>query len=387
MKKIDCRFWTMKDIYEISKSSIQSDWRGIVFKNVSVQYGKSPNCELCWRKSDCEVGKRYRSFTTVVFSFYNKNSFPIYTEFVKEIVAIRDDGVQLGQTNCDICKGVFEEEYFVPNNDTIMPKSTQERLIVFDDVVLNGQRISRLDYRGKIYARYEECNWGYASYSLLTNELLTNGSLNYIQRINEEYEIRKRDKLYEKSRKLMSELEVFLYKRNELPVTYKEFTALTIKIQGHIKELTELNKRDKLELDSHIEQYKISVKKPFTEDLPIFIKTDSFKILPPEQNITPEDFEHYVAAHFLKNGYKAEVTRYVLDGGIDIVLTKDKKLYGVQCKYLSPKRCVDTVDMLHFLGALVNMRADGGFFVTTGKITSAGQDIAKRNGITIIIAD
>ena len=86
----------------------------------------------------------------------------------------------------------------------------------------------------------------------------------------------------------------------------------------------------------------------------------------------------------MKNGYKAEVTRYLLDGGIDIVLAKDEKLYGVQCKYLSPKRSVDTVDMLHFLGALVNMRADGGFFVTTGKITSAGQDIAKRNGITII---
>ena len=377
----------MNNIYEISKPSIQSDWRGIVFKNVSVQYGKGSNCELCWHKVDCEIRKLHRSFTIVVFSFYNKNSFPIYTEFVKEIVAIRDDRVQIGQTNHNICKAIFEEEYSVPNNDTIMPNSTQKRLIVFDDSLLDGQKISSLDYRGKIYARYEECNWGYASYSFLTNELLTNGSLNYIQRINEEYEIRKRDRLYKKPRKLMSELEVFLYKRNELPTTYKEFITLTTKIQGHIKELTELNKQNKLELDSHIEQYKISAEKPFAEDLPIFIKADSFKILPPEQNITPEDFEHYVAAYFLKNGYKTEVTRYVLDGGIDIVLTKDKKIFGVQCKYLLPERYVDTVDMLHFLGALVNMRADGGFFVTTGKITSTGQGIAGRNGITIIIAN
>ena len=94
---------------------------------------------------------------------------------------------------------------------------------------------------------------------------------------------------------------------------------------------------------------------------------------------------HNVAAQFLKNGYKTEVTRFLLDGGVDIVLKKDEMLFGVQCKYLSHNRFVDTVDMLHFLGVLVNMQADGGFFVTTGKITAAGQDIAIRNGINIII--
>ena len=376
----------MKDIYEISKSSIQSDWRGIIFKDVSIYYNAVPKCESCSEfKISGSKEQRTNTFTLVVFTFYNSNSFPIYTDFVDKIVAIDSNNEQIDPIDYEfICKQLFEFKLYIHNNNSIMPKSVQKRFVMYSNSFSPQNPIVRLDYRGCIYSKYESCNWGYFSYNIETKELLTNGSLNYIQRINEEYEIRKRDKLYEKSRKLMSELEVFLYKRNELPVTYKEFTALTIKIQGHIKELTELNKRDKLELDSHIEQYKISVEKPFTEDLPVFIKTDSFKILPPEQNITPEDFEHYVAAHFLKNGYKAEVTRYLLDGGIDIVLAKDEKLYGVQCKYLSPKRCVDTVDMLHFLGALVNMRADGGFFVTTGKITSAGQDIAKRNGITII---
>ena len=266
-----------------------------------------------------------------------------------------------------------------------MPYSTQKRFVLFENAFSEDKPIQKLDYRGCIYSRYEACNWGYFSYNIETHELLTNGSLVYIQKINEEYELRKRDRLYEKPRKLMSELEVLLHKRNELPTTYKNFAALTVKIQGHIKELTELNKRNNLGLDCHIEQYQLGIEKPFAEDLPIFIKADSFSILPSEKDMTPEEFEHYVAAQFLRNGYETEVTRFLLDGGVDIVLKKDEMLFGVQCKYLSHNRFVDTVDMLHFLGVLVNMRADGGFFVTTGKITAAGQDIAIRNGINIII--
>lgn len=375
----------MNDIYEISKPSIQSDWRGIVFENVSVKINELPDCENCWCKSSCGIPEYDKNFAVVTFSFYNTNSFPIYSEFVNDMVAIRTDGEQIGQTHYDICKGFFEQKYRIHNNNTIMPYSTQKRLIIFDNVFDDERKLIRLDYRGKIYSRYEECNWGYVSYNLQTGELLTNGSLNYIQKINEEQEKRKREKLYKKPYKLISELEVLLYKRNDIPVTYKDFVSLTIKAQGHLKELTELNKHNKLGLDTEIEQFKSRMEKTFSEETVVFKKLTTLSIKSPEQNITPEEFEHYVAAHFSESGYKAEVTRYVLDGGIDIVLTKGGKTYGVQCKYLLPERYVDTVDMLHFLGALINMRADGGFFVTTGKITVAGNDIANRNGITIIL--
>lgn len=376
----------MNDIYEISKPSIQSDWRGVQFKDVSVCYNVIPKCESCSEfKINGSKEQRTDSFTIVVFTFYNSNSFPIYTDFVDKITAIRSDGVQIDPIDHElICKELFEFKLNIHNGSTIMPYSTQKRFVLYENAFSSNNPIIKLDYRGCIYSKYETCNWGYFSYNIETHELLTNGSLVYIQKINEEYDKRKREKLYQKPYKLISELEVLLYKRNELPTTYKDFVTLTAKIQGLIKELTELNKMNNLGLDSHIEQYQIGIEKPFTEDLPIFIKTDSFRILPSEQDITPEEFEHYVAAQFLKNGYKTEVTRYVLDGGVDIVLKKDEMIYGVQCKYLLHNRFVDTVDMLHFLGALVNMRADGGYFVTTGKITSAGQDIAARNGITII---
>ncbi len=377
----------MKDIYELSKPSIQPDWRGVLFKDVSIYYNVMPKCENCHEFSVTGSHNPYnKKFTLVIFTLYNSNSFPIYTDFVDKTVAIRSDGHQIDPMNYNIsCKQLFETKFYIHNSDTLMPNSTQKRLVVYDNMFDNGLSIVKLEYRGCIYSKYESCNWGYFSYNIETKELLTNGSLNYVKRINNEYEKRKHDKLYQKPYKLISELEVLIYKRNDLPTTYKEFVSLTTKAQGHIKELTELNKRNRLGLDDEIEQFKSLMEKTFSEDTAVFKKMAAFKINSPEHNITPEEFEHYVASQFIKLGYKAEVTRYVLDGGIDIILSKSGKTYGVQCKYLLPERFVDTVDMLHFLGALVNMRADGGFFVTTGKITASGNDIADRNGITIII--
>ncbi|MBE6845244.1 MAG: restriction endonuclease [Ruminococcus sp.] len=371
----------MRNIDEISKASIQDDWRGIVFENVEVNYKTKPHCEECSAKTNCEMCKCQKSFTVVIFSFFNKNEFPIYTDFVNSIVAIREDNVQIAQATYSICKSALEKNYSIPNDNTIMPNAKQKRLIVFNNV-FDENKISKLDYRGKIYAKYEECNWGYLSYNLHTKELYTNGSLEYVRRINDEYIKRKQDKLLEKPYKLMSELEVLIYKRNQLPTTYKDFVTLTAKIQADIKELEVLNSDNDLYLDDDILKFINAIKPDYIETT--FKKVKPIDIRSPKEKVTPEEFEYYVADKFSQIGYETSVTRYVIDGGIDIELKKDNKLYGVQCKYLAPNRYVDTVDMLHFLGALVNMRADGGFFVTTGKFTATGYEIAKRNGITTI---
>jgi len=376
----------LNDIYEISIPSIQSDWRGIVFKNVGIYYNSAPKCELCHGFNlNCEDKKQGKLYTMVIYTLYNKNAFPIYTDFVNNIAAIRSDSMQIDPLSANSpCKESFESDWRIRDSDTVMPYSTQRRVVIYDNVFNDELPIIKLDYRGCIYSKYEKCNWGYASYNVQTNELLTNGSLKYIQRINEEYEKRKRDKLLAKPYKLLSELEVMVYKRNCLPTTYKEFSSLTAKAKGHIKELTELNKLYQLGLDDEIEKFSNSLDSQFSDTYAVFDRLKTFKINLPEYEITPEEFEHYVAEKFIKNGYTAEVTRYAIDGGIDIVLSKKNKIYGVQCKLLSENRFVDTVDMLHFLGALVDMRADGGYFVTTGKITAAGCEIADRNGITII---
>lgn len=44
-------------------------------------------------------------------------------------------------------------------------------------------------------------------------------------------------------------------------------------------------------------------------------------------------FEEEVAKVFQKNGYEASVTKKTGDGGVDIIMYKDKKKYIVQCKH------------------------------------------------------
>ena len=107
----------MNDIYEISKPSIQLDWRGIQFKDVSVRYNAIPKCESCSEfKINGSKEQRTESFTIVVFTFYNSNSFPIYTDFVDKITAVRSDGVQIDPIDHEfICKELFEFKLNVYN--------------------------------------------------------------------------------------------------------------------------------------------------------------------------------------------------------------------------------------------------------------------------------
>lgn len=371
----------MTDIYEISKPSIQDDWRGIRI-SAEVVYDFPLDCTKCSNNATC-----YRAFkkeyTVVVFTLKNKNAFPIYTDFVDNIIAVHDNGTQHSSINNALpnCAVTFERATLIHSGNNLMPYAVQKRAALFDNSVTN---IQRLEYRGKIYGRYEECNWGFLSYDVNTNELTTNGSLEYIARINEEHDRRKLERLLVKPQKLISELNVLIYKRNTLPQTYKDFAAITSKAYGKLKELEEYTNLNCIDFSDVI--YDFSKQLETTEPAPskIFKEPSRVRIHTPEEELSPEEFEHYVAAEFTAAGYKTDVTKYSGDGGIDIIMYRENKTYGVQCKMLSPDRFVDTADILCFLGALVNMRADGGFFVTTGKFTVNGTNIAENNGIRLI---
>lgn len=370
----------MNDIYEISQPSIQDDWRGIKM-SAEVIYDCPLDCSKCFRNSACDNANI--NYTVVVFTLKNKNSFPIYTDFIDSIIAVDNRGAQHSSINNSFyeCNVIFEKSAHIHSGSNLMPYAVQKRAALFDSSVRD---IQKLEYRGKIYGRYEECNWGYLSYDMNTNELTTNGSLEYIARINEEHDRRKLERLLVKPQKLISELNVLIYKRNTLPQTYKEFAALTTKASGKLKELEELTNLNGLDFSDVIADF--SKQLETTEPAPskIFKEPGRVRIHTPEEELSPEEFEHYVAKEFAAAGYKTDVTRYSGDGGIDIIMYRDNKTYGVQCKMLSPDRFVDTTDMLCFLGALVNMRADGGFFVTTGKFTVSGTNIADNNGIRLI---
>ncbi len=147
----------MNNIEEISIPSIQADWRGIVFQYVTIYYNTEPKCELCHGFNlNCEDKKQGKLYTMVIFTLYNKNSFPIYTEFVDSIAAIRSDGMQIDPISVNLpCKESLENDWHIHSGDTIMPYSTQRRIDIYDNVFNDEMPIIRLDYRGCIYSKNE----------------------------------------------------------------------------------------------------------------------------------------------------------------------------------------------------------------------------------------
>lgn len=100
----------------------------------------------------------------------------------------------------------------------------------------------------------------------------------------------------------------------------------------------------------------------------------------------PTDFEEYVADLFRLQGYNANVTPAAGDGGIDILLYKDKAKYVVEVKLYSPKNKIgrEKIQKLHSAMLDSATKADGGFFVTTSDFISSAKDYAQRNNITCI---
>lgn len=101
------------------------------------------------------------------------------------------------------------------------------------------------------------------------------------------------------------------------------------------------------------------------------------------RRMTPNDFEHYVAALFEKQGYKAEVTQQSDDKGIDVVLSKDKKTIAVQAKLYSDNNIITPDQVRDFRGSYAS-RHDGGIFVTTSDFTAKARKWALEEGVQLI---
>jgi len=92
-------------------------------------------------------------------------------------------------------------------------------------------------------------------------------------------------------------------------------------------------------------------------------------------NVNPRLLEEVVASVFRDHGYKAEVTAYSGDGGIDVVLRDtDGKSIGVQVKRHGNSVQVSYIREL--MGALVLGGHTKGIFVTTSKFQSGATKVA-----------
>lgn len=99
-------------------------------------------------------------------------------------------------------------------------------------------------------------------------------------------------------------------------------------------------------------------------------------------NLSPGHFEHEVAELFQKQGFGARVTPGSGDGGIDIILTRDRSTTLVQCKRYKDK--VGPAPIRELYGVMVACGVKRGVVVCPSGFTEGAWKFAKRSNIQLI---
>ena len=92
---------------------------------------------------------------------------------------------------------------------------------------------------------------------------------------------------------------------------------------------------------------------------------------------SPIEFEYVTAEIFRQLGFDAKVTPASADEGLDVILSKDGKKIGVQCK--RHKRDIGPGPIREFAGSLEGAGLDEGYFVTTSDFTIAAKQAMKKS--------
>ena len=99
------------------------------------------------------------------------------------------------------------------------------------------------------------------------------------------------------------------------------------------------------------------------------------------------DFESLMGEVFRRDGYQVtERGGSSPDGGVDLVLTKSKQRYLVQCKHWRTQQVGVTV-VRELNGVIAAQGAAGGFVVTGGEFTREAREFANRTKIVLICGD
>ncbi|MDW7712493.1 MAG: restriction endonuclease [Deferrisomatales bacterium] len=100
--------------------------------------------------------------------------------------------------------------------------------------------------------------------------------------------------------------------------------------------------------------------------------------------MTWREFEMLVGEGFRQRGFSvAETGGGGADGGIDLVLTKRRERFLVQCKQWRARR-VGVAVIRELFGVMAAKGATGGFVVTSGTFTSDAQDFAAGRNIELV---
>lgn len=103
------------------------------------------------------------------------------------------------------------------------------------------------------------------------------------------------------------------------------------------------------------------------------------------QGLTGKAFEKEMAILFKNNGFEVILTPAVADGGIDIILRKNKKRIIVQCK--AHKNPVAIATAREVYGALLHSKANEAFLVSISGFTSGVKKFVKNKPIKLMDLD
>lgn len=388
---------------------MDTDFCGVEFKLISVTRNKEYQCQgcsewglICDYKRNLMITpdtERIR-FTEVIIQLRNTNSY-VYSLIHSSFNLIDSDECQYSY--CDLgwaCENIFYQSRRYNKLLTLMPNSKITTALVFPELP-NANTPYQLTYRSYAYLENSLAFDGYIIISLEDGSVVDgNASNNIIQNRKKKMYEEKMESEMEREARLeslrierynkqtsyithkMNKFKLLIFKRFNNILTYKEATRLDNEIKNIEFELKQI-----LESSESYSDYLLLLDREFYEyQNKTFIEKANTIIVHPkiEDDFSPRDFEIYVQSMFKAIGYAAKLTPYVGDGGIDVILEKDSLIYGVQCKYFREDAVVGSQTMQQFIGALKNINAIGGFFVSTCYYSKNAMVMANNNNIRLI---
>lgn len=402
-------------------------------------------CDYAWKGESSEEHMFYCGIVTLKLTnhnnqpcFFDIDKFKLITiqtmKNLEKIEPIQRQYAPLG-FRYTLCREVMSNEGYIYCNEKLMPGTSVTTSLFFPSFsrsFASDEKGVRLDYTNRVCLSNGNIINGYLTIDISSKSLRTNASLEALstkvvqmqeeerrqilqieqraafrqqendqwnkyaeqaalKRKKEQAELDSRRKAKEKEKNVqsiknkLSKLDLLIYEKYNTVTTYRELKSIQKSIDVLFREIENCNELHDAGLTSMID----ALRKKNAQPLP---RTTRFSE-PPEieiykysvKDMSPWDFERYIFDYFLEMDFEAELTPQYNDSGIDIILLKSGKKYGVQCKYYKPGRVIGTEILFHFMGALINISADGGFLMTTAKVAEEAKFIAERNNIVIMI--
>lgn len=103
------------------------------------------------------------------------------------------------------------------------------------------------------------------------------------------------------------------------------------------------------------------------------------------RNLSPREFEEFMAQLYNKLGYNVELTQTTRDGGKDIILRKpdilDDMVYYVECKRYKEKNKVGLDVVQRLTGIIETDKVNGGIIATTSYLSPIAERWIKENNL------